>query len=142
LSAAALTACATASAPGPERARARAELRSSLHTGLDLYDGGEFVLAGRRFSDAADRAAILGEDELERRATTAECTCWLRGRRLAELSECSRRLERLQRHARGPDPGVNTLIALGAIAGGRPLPPLKLPRAVAPLLRESVSGSL
>ena len=33
------------------------------------------------------------------------------------------------------DPGVNTLIALGAIAGQRPVPPLRIPRDVQPLLR-------
>ena len=60
-------------------------------------------------------------------------------RRLAELARCSERLEPLQRRARRSDLGVNTLIAFGAIAGQRPLPPFKIPNAVRPLVRASAA---
>ena len=68
---------------------------------------------------------------------TAACTAWLRARELAELADCTSQLEYLQRHSRRSDPGVNTLIAMGAIAGGRPLPPFRVPNAIQPLLQQA-----
>ncbi len=92
------------------------------------------MLAARRFADAAKQAAPVNARELERRATSAECVSWLRARELNALTECAGRLERLQRRARRADPGVNTLVAVGALAGGRPLPRLRIPNGVRPLL--------
>ncbi len=79
---------------------------------------------------------------MERRAMTGECTSWLRARRLGELAECTERLEALQRRQRRSDPGLNTLLAIGAIAGGRPLPPFKVPNAVHPIVRASAMESM
>jgi len=118
----------------------RARLDASVASAFDLYDGGEYVLAARRFHGAVDLAIVLDDDEARRRATAGECVSWLRARELSELAACSERLETLQSRERRPDPGVNTLIALGSIAGGRPLPPLRLPVAVAPVIRASAEG--
>ena len=74
---------------------------------------------------------------MERKTTTAECAAWLRARRLGELAGCTERLEALQRKGRRSDPGLNTLLAMGAVAGGRPLPPFRVPSAVHPILRAS-----
>ena len=67
--------------------------------------------------------------------------CWMLSShstsRLGELAECSQRLERLQRRERRSEPGVNTLIALGAIAGQRPPPALRIPNTVEPLFRQT-----
>jgi hypothetical protein len=77
---------------------------------------------------------------MERKATTAECTAWLRARRLEDLDACAMRLEALQRRERRSDPGLNTLLAIGAIAGDRPLPPFRVPTAVHPIVRASARG--
>jgi hypothetical protein len=134
----ALWACA-AVGPSPEAAAAR--MRASLDTGLDLYESGEFALAARRFRQAAALAGPLDETEVERKATAGECLCWLRARKLGALAECSERLERLQRKARRSDPAVNTLVALGAVAGRRSLPELRIPGAVRSLIEESAGES-
>ena len=134
LAVAALQACATGSAPGAPQEQSERRMRSALEAGLDLYEGGEFVLAARRFRDASVLAGVLSQQEMQRRAVTSECLSWLRSRRLAELAECSGRLESIQRNQRRPEPGVNTLIAMGAIAGGRPLPALRVPHSVRRLL--------
>ncbi|MEN8183699.1 MAG: hypothetical protein ABFS46_14315 [Myxococcota bacterium] len=127
----ALLGCATARVPeGATRAA-----RSSTLAGLDLYAAGEFVLAGERFARAAEQATRAGDRRLARKAVTGECLAWLHARRLADLASCTQRLERLQRRARRPDPAVNALVAFGAIAGARPLPPLRIPRSVRPLVR-------
>ena len=55
--------------------------------------------------------------------------------------EDTERLEFLQRESRHSDPGVNALIALGAVAADRPLPPLKLPHAVGPIVRAATEES-
>jgi len=125
----ALAGCAT-TAPGPLLA-----IDAELAAGLDLYASGEFDVAARRFSVAAGEARRDGRRELERQARAAECTAWLRARRIDRFSRCTDRLEELQRRARRSDPGVNTLFALGAIAGERPPPRLRIPRDVQPLLR-------
>jgi hypothetical protein len=107
----------------------------TLVEGLGLYDQGEFVLAATRFSEAAHGLRSAGHRERAREATAAECTAWLRARRLRELDDCSERLSALVRRSRHSDPGVNTLIALGAVAGDRPLPPYRVPPRVQRLLR-------
>jgi hypothetical protein len=123
--------------PTPTAAQARANVTA----GLDLYESGEFVLAARRFHVASTQASALHERALEKKAVTGECTAWLRARRLEELAECTARLERLQRRERRSDPGVNTLIALGAIAGQRPPPALRIPNTVEPLFRQTAKES-
>lgn len=135
-----LAACVTTPTTQPgARAAAAAAFRSSADAGLNLYTGGDYVLAARRFADAASHAHYLGDRDLEKNAIAAECMAWLRGRRLRELSGCSQRLEALQRRGRRSDPGVNTLIAFGAIAGNRPLPPLRIPSTVQPLVRATAA---
>jgi hypothetical protein len=136
LTVAALFGCRT-TAPIESLGAMRARMNTSVASGFDLYDGGEYILAARRFHAAADLAIVLDDDASRRRATAGECVSWLRARMLAELADCGRRLEELQSQQRRPDPGVNTLIALGSIAGGHPLPALRLPVAVAPLIRAS-----
>ena len=121
------------------RGAAAAQYDSSVELGLGRYEAGEYAIAARHFQDAAARADLLADPRREHAAATAECVAWLRARRLAELARCSERLEPLQRRARHSDLGVNTLIAFGAIAGQRPLPPLKIPSAVRPLVRASAA---
>jgi hypothetical protein len=72
---------------------------------------------------------------MERRTTAAECAAWLFARRLAELGECSARLEAALRREGRSDGSASTLVALGAIAGGRELPALRLPSPVQPFVR-------
>lgn len=124
-----------APAPTADTMEARA-VRSKLDSGLDLYEAGDFEVAGHRFRDAAAGARRCRDAEMERRARAAECAAWLRARRLDAFAECTAALEPLQRRARRSDPGVNTLVALGAIAGGRSSGVLRVPNAVAPDLRE------
>ncbi len=109
--------------------------RASIDVGLELYASGELVLAAHRFENASHHASVSGDADLARRAVAAECMAWLRARDLPAFSDCSQRLEGLQREARHADPGVNTLIGLGAIAGDRPLPPLRIPHEVLPVVR-------
>jgi hypothetical protein len=120
------------SPPDPEEAR---RVRADINGGLNLYDAGDFVLAAHRFHSAAEGALRCGSLSMERRATQAECTSWLRARRLADFSECTTRLETLHRKEHRADPGLNTLLAMGAVAGGRPIPPFRVPAAVHPLVR-------
>ena len=137
-----LGACVTPPASLASRQALLVRYRSDVDAGLDFYESGEFVVAARRFSEAGARASALGELRLESNAVAAACACWLHARQLDELSSCTQRLELLQGRGRRPDPGVNTLIALGAIAGHRPLPPLKLPNAVRPLVRGAAVESV
>ena len=109
----------------------------AVESGLDFSTGGDSVLAARRFEEAARGARVCGDLTMERKATTAECTSWLRARRLEDLDACGMRLEALQRQERRSDPGLNTLLALGAIAGDRPLPPFRVPTAIHPIVRAS-----
>ena len=109
----------------------------AVDSGLDFYTAGDYVLAARRFEEAARGARVCGDLTMERKATTAECTSWLRSRRLEDLDACALRLEALQRQERRSDPGLNTLLAMGAIAGDRPLPPFRVPAAVHPIMRAS-----
>ncbi len=125
-----LVACVTVQDPAASRAA-----RSSAEAALDLYEAGEYTLAAERFAHASKRAASAREDALERKSVTGECLAWLHARRLPELAECSKRLEKLQRRARRPDPALNTLVALGAVAGDRALPALRIPTSVRPLVQ-------
>ncbi len=127
-----LAACAGVRVPRPEGARI---VRAHVDAGLAFYEAGDFTLAARRFADAADEARRSRDPRVERSARAAECTAWLRARDLVELGACSARLERLQSRGRRSDPGINTLVALGAIAGNRPPPPLRVPNAVHPIVR-------
>lgn len=127
-------ALACQSPPRPDPAEAR-RVRANVEAGLNLYDAGDFVLAAHRFHDAAEGARRVRSLPTERKATTAECTSWLRARRLAELADCTQRLETLHRRERRSDPGLNTLLAMGAVAGGRPIPPFRVPTAVHPMVR-------
>ena len=115
--------------------------RASIEAGLELYAAGESIMAARRFQDASYRANVYGDEELERTAVAAECMAWLRAQEVPKFAACTERLEFLQRESRRSDPGVNALIALGAVAGDRPLPPLRIPHAVAPIVRAAAEGS-
>ena len=110
---------------------------SNLSAGLGLYESADYTMAARRFEEAGQRARAGGDRALEKQAVTAECTAWLRARELSEFTDCTTHLEYLQRHSRSSDPGVNTLIAMGAIAGKRPLPPFRLPTAIQPLMQQA-----
>ena len=120
--------------PVPDPAEAQ-RVMEDVRSGLALYEGGDYVLAAQRFREAGKGARNCGDLTMERKATTAECTSLLRARRLEDLSECTLRLEGLHRRERRADPGLNTLLAMGAVAGGRPIPPLRVPTAVHPFLR-------
>lgn len=132
-----LSACANPPPAPPDPQAVRAEIEA----GLDLYDAGEFAASAQRFRSAADAAARARDADTEIRAVVAECTAWLRAGRVAEFAACTARLEPLQMRERRSDPGVNTLLALGAVAGGRPLPRLRIPHAVRPFLAGSAEAS-
>lgn len=132
---AAATLLACAGPPAPGAADARARLERSVAAGLDLYDAREFAVAAERFHDAAREAYGLGDHALEKTALSAECTSWLRAGRMADFGACTERLADRHRRSHQPDPGVGTLLALGAIAGDRPEPPYRVPSQVAPLVR-------
>jgi len=137
----ALAGCAGVPTPMRRPEAIEAQARANVAAGLDLYESGEFVLAARRFHAASNQASAIGERALEKKAVTGECTAWLRARSLEEFAECTARLERLQRRERRSEPGVNTLIALGAIAGQRPAPALRIPNTVEPLFRQAAKES-
>jgi len=111
------------------------QVMANIQSGLNLYESGDFVLAAHRFREAGDGARNCRDLAMERKTTTAECTAWLRARRLGELASCTERLEALHRRERRSDPGLNTLVAMGAVAGNRPLPPFRLPSSVHPIVR-------
>lgn len=137
LTAVALVACASGGPVGPSRMGSAARYERAVRAGLDLYDAAEYELAALRFEDAAVEGAGLRDRDAEKRAVIAECTAWLRGRRLPELAECTERLEVLHRRSDHAEPGLGALLALGAIAGGRPLPSFRIDPAVQPLIRAS-----
>ncbi len=110
-------------------------MRADVDSGLSLYGSRDFVLAAQRFREAANGARRCGVLPMERKATTAECTAWLQARKLGDFSACTERLEGLHRRERRSDPGLNTLLAMGALAGDRPIPPFRVPSAVHPILR-------
>ncbi len=129
-----LVACQSPPPPTPDPAEARAVMEN-VRSGRVLYESGDFVLAAARFREAAAGARNCGDLSMERKTTSAECTAWLRARRLSDFSSCTERLEALHRKERRSDPGLNTLLAMGAVAGGRPLPPFRVPSAVHPMVR-------
>lgn len=124
-------ACAGAALPpgGVER------VERSIEAGLSLYQSGEFVVAAQRFQEASEAAHALRLRDLSKRAAIAECTAWLRARAIREFDGCSQRLERMHRRANRAEPGIGTLLALGAIAGDRPSPPFRVASDVAPIIR-------
>ena len=107
-----------------------ARLRLSIEAGIELYEAGDYVLSAQRFRSAADRARKFQDAVVERRASTAECTAWLRAQRAGEFGTCTERLEVLHRRSRRSDPGLNALLVMGAVAGKRPIPPFRVPSAV------------
>lgn len=134
---AALTLAACESAPRvgpPDRAAEARRVMQEIRAGLDLHLAGDHALAAPRFRAASQGARRCRDVAMERRATAAECSAWLLARQLAELSECSARLEEVLRRERRSDGAASTLVALGAIAGGRPLPALRLPPDLQPLV--------
>ena len=130
----ALGACASAPPPSGEAAAER-----SLQIGLGLYDAGEYARAGERFRESSTLFRAARARERWRDATAAECTAWLRARYLQQLDDCSQRLGALLRRDRRSDPGANTLVALGAVAGGRAVAANRIPREIAPILRTMVA---
>lgn len=133
VAAAALFACANG--PPPRASGSALRLEQAVTAGLDLYEAREFAVAAERFHDAAREAYALRDERAEKTALSAECTSWLRARRMLEFSACTERLTKRHRRSREPDPGVGTLLALGAIAGDRPEPPYRVPSEVASLIR-------
>lgn len=134
--AAVATLFACAHAPPPEIPSGSSErMDTAIRAGLDLYDSGEYELAARRFEDAGQEARKLRQPAIEKRALMAQCTSWLLARRNAEFGRCSDRLEHMHRRANRAEPGLGTLLALGAIADERRPPPFRIAPEVAPLLR-------
>jgi hypothetical protein len=131
LAAATLSACAAAPPPASDAAL---ELERAISAGLELYEAREFAVAAERFGEAARLADGHGAADTARAALTAECTAWLRARLLPEFAACTDALGALHRGASRPDPGLGTLLAMGAIAGERPAPPFRVPSEVAPIL--------
>ena len=123
-----------ASSPSSRRADGPGELRRALGKGLELYDEGELVLAAAWFEEAAQHAQKLEDRTTARDATAAACVAWMRARQLAEFSSCAESLEGLQVALGVSDPGINVLIAFGAIAAARPPPHLAIPEAIGEVL--------
>ncbi len=136
--AAALFACTSLHGPPPEGARA--EFARRMGAGHRLYTEAEYALAGRRFSEAAEYAHVHRQTDAEKRATVAECVCWLRSRAVSEFDECTIRLDVLHQRANRSERGIGTLLALGAIAGDRPPPPFRVPEDVSPVLRKAAKA--
>jgi hypothetical protein len=136
--AAALTACATQSPPPASGNVVR--LDRAITAGLDLYEAREYAVAAERFHEAAREAYALNDRETERNALAAECTSWLLAQKQSEFATCTERLAKRHRKARRPDPGLGTLLAMGAIAGDRPMPPFRVPAEVTPVLRAARQG--
>ena len=138
--AAALFACA--SNPGPVSSGSALRLERMIGAGLDLYEAREYTVAAERFHDAAREAYTLRDHDTEKSALVAECTSWLLAQRQSEFSTCTERLGKRHRKARRADPGLGTLLAMGAIAGDRPTPPFRIPNEVAGLLRAAADEEI
>jgi hypothetical protein len=137
VAAAGLTACV---APGPRNVSSLppgtgAEAHAAIEDGVRLYEDGEFAMAARRFASGAALADRIGDGPLLWRAAAAECTSWLLARLLDEFDECSVRLEAVQQRTHETSGGTNALIALGAVAGGRPQPAVNVPGPVRSVVR-------
>jgi hypothetical protein len=130
-------ACETAPRHSPAQARAERarEVMQEIRAGLDLHAARDFALAAPRFHAASQGARECRDVPMERRAIAAECAAWLLARSLPELAECSARLEDVLRRERRSDAAASALVALGAIAGERALPALRIPPDVQPLVR-------
>ena len=122
-----------------ERAARSESLLSAIQGGLNLYAAGEFRHAAQRFRQASAEAIRIGTRRLEREVLAAECMTWMQARALSEFAQCANRLNR-QRDREVVDPGVNTLIALGCIAGGTSPSSLPVPRSVLPIIRAAGEG--
>jgi len=145
-------ASACASASGSSAGAGGAAFERSLRSALALYDTGEYVRAAHAFhalegipapnAHSAFRSAGAGAYRLRRSRTldqvlVAECTAWLRAERMAEFGSCTSRLAALPDRTPGRDPAVNALIALGAIAAGRPAPAVPVPSSVDRLIHQA-----
>lgn len=131
-----LTACvAPASKPVSPDPGIGAEAHDAISDGVRLYESGEYAMAARRFETGADLAEQLHDLPLAWRATAAECTSWLLARDLRMFDGCGVRLEAVQSRNHEASSGTNALIALGAVAGGRPQPAVNIPGAVRTVLR-------
>ena len=138
--AATLFACA---AP-PPRSTSGSALRfdRAIEAGLQLYEAREYAIAAERFQEASHEARALRDRDSEKNALTASCTSWLLAKRMESFSACSEDLTQLHHKARKPDPGLGTLLAMGAIAGDRPTPPFRIPNEVAGLLRAAADEEI
>jgi len=111
------------------------ETQAAIADGVRLYEAGEYAMAARRFEAGSALAEQLGDLPLAWRATAAGCTSWLLARQLREFDACGLRLESLQARNHEASGGTNALIALGAVAGGRPQPAVNVPRAIRTVMR-------
>ena len=114
-----------------------APLERSLREALAFYDAGEYARAARGCRDAGNRARLLRRSQERCAALVAECTAWLRAERMTEFGSCTGRLAALEGRGGGRDRAVNTLIALGAIADGRPVPAARVPAPVDRMIRKA-----
>jgi len=131
-----LTACvAPANRPVSPEPGVGTEAHDAISDGVRLYEAGEYAMAARRFETGAGLAERLRDLPLAWRATAAECTSWLLARDLRMFDGCSVRLEVIQARNHESSGGTNALIALGAVAGGRPQPAVNVPRAVRTVMR-------
>ncbi|HKJ25612.1 MAG TPA: hypothetical protein VKB65_12370 [Myxococcota bacterium] len=131
-----LTACvAPSSRPVSLEPGVGAEAHDAIADGVRLYEAGEFAMAARRFEAGAGLAEQIRDLPLAWRATAAECTSWLLARDLRMFDGCSVRLETIQGRNHESSGGTNALIALGAVAGGRPQPAVNIPSAVRTVMR-------
>jgi len=136
LALAGLTACVAPAARNVSNdAGLGADTHEAIDDGVRLYESREYTMAARRFAMGAQLAEQLGDRPLAWRALAAECTSWLLARQLPEFDDCSARLEEVQRRTHETSGGTNALIALGAVAGGRPQPAVNIPRAVRQVTR-------
>ena len=127
-------ACAAPPPPGLSR------MQRSLDAGLELYDAGEYTLAAARFGEASRQARFVRRPEAAKRALAASCVSRLRAGAREQFASCTETLEGMQRRARRVEPGVGALLALGAIAGERKLPPYRVDPAVYRVIRSAARG--
>lgn len=131
------TGCSTTSAT---RGALRIALDQELQTGVARYEAGDFEGAAEAFERAELRARTLRLTPLACEAHVSQCTSWLRAREPGELATCTQRFESFEGRKCARDPDVQTLIAMGAIAGGQPMPELRLPDEVERILWDAARG--